>query len=324
MKMLRPALVVTALLAAPAFAAATEIQFSGISWTVKTGSAGPGPNLWSDSPQSVWVDAQGRLHLKIRRQKGKWYCAEVVSTTGFGHGNYRFELSTDVEALDPNAVLGMFTYLDDDHEVDVEMSRFGDPAQPTGHFVVQPYYRPGNQQLFDLGLQGTHSTHRFRWLPDRVEFQSLHGHYETPPTPDSVIQDWICASPDVPAAGGERLHLNLWLFRGAAPTDKREVEVGIDRVVVDPPLHLDATGAPAGTVALAVDGGFAGDPVVLSAGPTAPTDPVLTGPFDASGAFAGEWVPDPALSGTTLVFGATSWHAYGVSLASNAVTLILP
>ncbi len=42
---------------------ARTLDFAGPQWQVRTGSGGPGPNSWSDSEQSVWVDASGKLHL---------------------------------------------------------------------------------------------------------------------------------------------------------------------------------------------------------------------------------------------------------------------
>ncbi|UCG15976.1 MAG: hypothetical protein JSV19_11850 [Phycisphaerales bacterium] len=45
---------------------ARTIDFAGLTWTVRSGYGGPGPNNWSDSTDSVWGDVQGRPHLKIR------------------------------------------------------------------------------------------------------------------------------------------------------------------------------------------------------------------------------------------------------------------
>ena len=58
------------------------IEFSGIKWLVKNSritTKGPGNNVWSDDPKSVWVDDDGNLHLRIRKVDGKWFSAEVVS-----------------------------------------------------------------------------------------------------------------------------------------------------------------------------------------------------------------------------------------------------
>ena len=56
--------------AAPAAAREFEnrsITFSGLNWLVKgsRGRIGPGHNHFSDSFDNVWVDAQGRLHLRV-------------------------------------------------------------------------------------------------------------------------------------------------------------------------------------------------------------------------------------------------------------------
>ena len=59
------------------------IQWSGHEWLVRNSDnerGGPGPNYWSDSPQSVWVDSKDRLHLKIRYENGRWVCAEIFNT----------------------------------------------------------------------------------------------------------------------------------------------------------------------------------------------------------------------------------------------------
>ena len=55
------------------------ISFSGYDWWVKTsfGLVGPGPNYFSDSTNNVWLDAQGRLHLRITNRSNQWQCAEV-------------------------------------------------------------------------------------------------------------------------------------------------------------------------------------------------------------------------------------------------------
>ena len=57
------------------------ISFSGYDWWVKTSSGlvGPGPNYFSDSTNNVWLDAQGRLHLRITNRSNQWQCAELVT-----------------------------------------------------------------------------------------------------------------------------------------------------------------------------------------------------------------------------------------------------
>jgi hypothetical protein len=215
------------------------ILFSGHQWTVKdSGSArwGPGPNYFSPSSNNVWVDSQGRLHLKITNSKGKWSCAEVVSKTSFGHGSYRFYLDSAVDRLDRNVVLGLFTWHDTDpsfanREIDIEFARWGNAADPEqGQYVVQPYDDPGNLVRFTQPQFLAQSTHLFDWRPGRVEFRSLHGHRTAPAIPGDLIDEWTFADPgQVPPAGGEQARMNLWLFRGAPPSDRRAVEVVVSR-----------------------------------------------------------------------------------------------
>ncbi len=114
------------------------IHFANCTWYVKSGYWGPGPNHFSDSDQSVWVDDQGRLHLKIRQQGTTWYCAEVYTTGFTSYGEHRFLVDGRIDLLDRNIVLGLFTYANDASEIDIEFSRWGDPNfAKVGSFTFQ-------------------------------------------------------------------------------------------------------------------------------------------------------------------------------------------
>jgi hypothetical protein len=213
--------------------AARRIQFSGYDWVVKSseGRVGPGPNYFSDSSDNVSVDDRGRLHLRLTERDGRWYCAEVVSARSFGYGTYRFYLDTTAEDLDPQVVLGMFTWNDDPadnhREIDVEVSRWGRADNENGQFVVQPYTRPQNIVRFQIpkGLAAT--THQFTWKPDSVLAQSFAGHDAAPPGPDAVISQHTFTQ-GVPRAGGENARINLWLLFGRPP-QAREQEIIVSK-----------------------------------------------------------------------------------------------
>jgi hypothetical protein len=70
--------------------ASKSVRFSGYDWRVKSGSAEPGPNTFSDGEENVRVDSDGRLHLRITYRDGRWYCAEVVNQRSLGYGTYQF------------------------------------------------------------------------------------------------------------------------------------------------------------------------------------------------------------------------------------------
>jgi hypothetical protein len=209
-----------------------QFNFSGYGWWVKNsagGLAGPGPCCFSDGTNNVWVDAQGSLHLKITYASNQWQCAEIISDRNFGYGQYRCTVSTLVNNLDANAVLGLFTYSYDsaynDREIDIELSRwdyaFG--ASNVEDYAVAPY-ATGQVLRFPLPAGVTNSTHGFTWQPNNVAFQSLNGNFVSPPQATNILETWNCAV-GIPPAGGEQVHLNLWLDNGNPPANGQPVEV---------------------------------------------------------------------------------------------------
>lgn len=73
------------------------VIFAGLTWNVKSGIGGPGPNNWSGSSNSVWVDSEGQLHLKIRKIGSIWYCSELSSLQSLSYGEYRFYIASNLE-----------------------------------------------------------------------------------------------------------------------------------------------------------------------------------------------------------------------------------
>ena len=208
------------------------IHFSGYDWWVKTspGLVGPGPNYFSDSTNNVWLDAEGRLHLRITTRSNQWQCAEVVARRTFGYGSYRFELDSAVNNLNPSVVLGLFTWSDDPaythREIDVECGRWADPNDiNNAQFVVQPWDSPGHLARYAVPAGLGHSTHLFTWETNRVCYQCQRGSYSPSPAPTNVISSWAFTdAAAVPQTGDENVRLNLWLIHGNPPTDNQEVE----------------------------------------------------------------------------------------------------
>ncbi|HWR38504.1 MAG TPA: glycoside hydrolase family 16 protein [Patescibacteria group bacterium] len=206
-----------------------HIFFSGYEWEVKSGYYGPGKNNWS--PDNVWVDKDGLLHLKITRAGDQWYCAELLSVDRFAYGGYLFQVIGAIDQLDPNLVLGLFVYPDDgnpdpDNELDIEFTRWGEPEGPVGHYTVT---QAEETHRFPFSLAGTYTTHRFVWSADNVLFQSFHGHTDKA---TSEFQRWLYRADDyeeqitVPPV---RVHMNLWLFRGTPPLNGEEQEIVVKK-----------------------------------------------------------------------------------------------
>ncbi len=212
-----------------------SIRFAGVDWQVKNGGPwGPGPNYWSDSDQSVWVDEQGRLHLKIRKENNTWYCAEVNTEAYTTYGEHRFLVEGRIDKMDKNIVLGLFIYANDAAEIDIEYSKWSvEGKEDVGSYTVQPWSTPGNNHSFVSPLDSVKTTHFFDWQPGYVLFGSLQGHYySAPPSQNYYIEQWIYTGSDNPSPDHHlRTHINFWLNNGQAPTDLSILEVVITDVV---------------------------------------------------------------------------------------------
>jgi hypothetical protein len=197
------------------------IRWSGQVWQVRPSSesSAPGPNAWSDSTRNVAVSGD-RLRLAIVREAGRWQCAEVHLERALGYGTYEWVVASDVTALDPQAVLGLFTY--DWHggvassEIDIEFARWGAPSDPDFlEFSVQPA-QPGQNRRLPLAAAPPYAC-RFTWTPGRVDF-SVHGATGQLGAYTSTT-DVFAPSPSAWP------FVNLWLNRGSAPSGAQAVEL---------------------------------------------------------------------------------------------------
>ena len=214
-----------------------RLSFSGYTWNVKRSDVvvGPGPNLFSDSPDKVWVDEAGRLHLTIGQGDGGWYATEVFTTRRFGYGTYTFTLASRVDNLDRNVVLGLFTWDDkapaqNYRELDIEFARWGQATADNAQYVVQPYQNSGNLVRFTMPSAAV-STHRFVWKANRVEFSSYQG---ATANPANLITSWTYTGDDVPPAGKANARINLWLNGGIAPSNGQPSEIVIEDFTYTP------------------------------------------------------------------------------------------
>jgi hypothetical protein len=232
------------------FPGGRTLEFGGRTWRVKgPGYYGPGPNLYSDDLANVWVDGEERLHLTNRYVGGNWYSTEIALEQPLGYGDYIFTTQGRLDLLDPNVVLGLFiwqygpcydpAYLwwNPYDEIDIEFSRWGNPANEIGQFVAQPADYPGNLDRFDATFGADEITsHAFRWLHDRVEFRSWRGG-PTDESPASLIHTWTYTGPHIPRPEQPRAHLNLW-YNGTPPASAQEVVLTDFNFVPESPLAL--------------------------------------------------------------------------------------
>ncbi len=218
------------------FPGGNTLSFGGYTWRVKgPGYFGPGPNLFCDEPDCVWVDGGDQLHLTLQNRSGAWYSTEVVTEEALGYGDYILTTVGRLDQIDPLVVLGIFLweygpcwdpgYLwwNAFNEIDIEYSRWGDPASDIAQFVAQPYDWSGNITRFDYTFtEGEVVSHAMRWLADKVEYRVWRGG----PSEESaanMIHSWTYTGLHIPRPEQPRMHLNLWKFDGTPAGDQEVV-----------------------------------------------------------------------------------------------------
>lgn len=201
------------------------LNFSGYKWIVKKRNRpyGPGPNYFSDSDNNVWIDPKGKLHLKIKKIRGEWHCAEVYLKKSLGYGRYTFYLDDSVEKIDKNVILGLFVYLNLKNEIDIEFSKWGKNNNVNAQFAVQPFIKKGNLKRFNVDKKINYTVNSFLWQKDSIFFESFNKDNK------KVIASWIYKGRNIPKENKERARMNLWLLNGEGPSNFNEVEVVISK-----------------------------------------------------------------------------------------------
>jgi hypothetical protein len=206
------------------------IHFSGYDWEVRQLSSNRSGRLNVYDPENAWVDQTGFLHLRITRKNDKWMCADVGLKPILGQGTYTF-IVHDTSQLDPAAVMTMYTFERNStfsHEMDIEVSRWGDTGSKNGQFVVQPYYEPSNVAGFQVPAGKLDFS--LRWEPGKVSFRgvSVLAAGKTQPVAEHTFTS------GVPRPGEESIHINLYAFGQAKTPMRNPTEVIIERFTFAP------------------------------------------------------------------------------------------
>ncbi len=200
-----------------------EIFFSGYSFTAKKSEEliAPGPNLWSETFENVFVDDEG-LHLRITPhpvQKDRWYSAEVIADKNLGYGQYIFTVQYNMLQKPQNVVFGLFLWdprrdaAEANHrEIDIEFSRWETSDRPAGQFAVPPYeegmfhrFEPNRIRLERADYV---TTYVMDWQSDRILFR---GYYGAQPAGDHFVEWKYDQAYNIAAPGEETVRMNLWI-----------------------------------------------------------------------------------------------------------------
>lgn len=207
--------------------AAKTIAFSGYDWLVRqTQNDRHGMNDYDG--RNVWVDSDGHLHLLLIERDGRWTSADVRLTHSLGYGTYSFDIR-DSSQVDPSAAFSMYTFdplgsAENFRELTIDVSRWGEPGNMNGQFVVQPETVPAN--VYRFAIPAGPVTHSFRWEPGRVSFKTVR-------RGGTALGDGVAAerlfTARVPTAGAEIAHLTLLFDRSATRPPSKAVEVVVEK-----------------------------------------------------------------------------------------------
>jgi len=215
----------------PAFQGGTLI-FSGHTWEIKKGEKlGPSGNVFGSGKENIFVDDKGHLHLAInQRDDKKWACAEVRLIRSLGHGEYRWVIAGDLAALDPQGVLGLFLYQDDDREIDYELSRWAGKGDTwNSQFAVMPseddavMLKLGRLYRFDVGKAKV-ATVSLRWTKGKVEGRFWDGEDAKAKPMVEWEYVWKKGHKEI-EVGKERAIIDLWLIKAQPPKDGKRQEI---------------------------------------------------------------------------------------------------
>jgi hypothetical protein len=203
------------------------VHFSGYDWVVRSAGSDRGGEPNSYDPENAWVDRSGFMHLRMEERNGKWTCAEVYLTRSLGYGTYKFVVQ-DSAHLSPSAVFGLFTWdlersQNFRNEIDIELSRWGDPKGKNAQYVIQPFYVPENVSRFTVPAGAV--AHSFRWEPGKVSFRSIRG---ASGSGNAAFSQHVFTS-GTPSAASENVHLNLYDFRHSQHPVQQPSEVVIEK-----------------------------------------------------------------------------------------------
>jgi len=207
--------------------------WAGHTWKVTQGAMVAGN---TGSLSNVFVDASGYLHLKIAQNGSAWTCAELFTTDDLGFGTYQWQVEGALDKLDKNVVLGLFPYgpargigKDGQNEIDIEFARWGNAAWDNGNWTVYPASASGTQgsATFMFTQSGPTTTSRFTWSSSSIVYSFLAG-LQPANSNTNLIHSWTYA-PSNPTQNIPQqalpLGMNLWLFKGMAPSDGKAVEI---------------------------------------------------------------------------------------------------
>jgi hypothetical protein len=225
-------------------------------------SCGPHNNRFTKDTVDFSSSNGGELTLQFKYQRGiGWSGSEVRvvpvdDQQQFSYGTYTFTVKDIVHQntntgeilgniLPPSLILGLFSWDSTElyainenynHEVDIEISRWGIPDNEDVQFVVQP---PETQTIYRFrssngnSLSQANQWYEFTWEPNKIIWttSSGGGTYYTYSTEDSIDLGGSDRVQCLPA--NMEIRINLWNFDGAVTPMDMTTDEMVEVVISD-------------------------------------------------------------------------------------------
>ena len=138
-----------------------KLRWAGTTWKVRHtyGPSNPGRNIFADGERSAWVDKQRRLVLRI--DKGR--AVEVVGPHK-SYGTFSWSVDSNLRNIDRWRVVGLFVWVPNGNEQDIEFARWGIPHTPTGWAVSWTRHRRTGFTNFAVTSHAPYKV-RLTWTP---------------------------------------------------------------------------------------------------------------------------------------------------------------
>lgn len=160
-----------------------HLSWSGINWYVNDASE-----------SNTWVDSSGNLHMQLQKIGDKWYGATLESPYTVKYGKFTWVASSPSLNLERGTSIGLMTYADDYHEIDIEINQW-----------------PGcDEHLYLVNQPGSVEDH-----PDNVNYGILS---DNPHLNDKNIEysiDWKPTSILISAIANDGTIISIWDYTNA-------------------------------------------------------------------------------------------------------------
>jgi len=216
------------------------INWKGYTWNVRhtTTKVGPGINYFNES--NVEITSDDKLEMFIRKYGNVHSCASLSCDTVLGYGVYAWDFSVSLESVvdkDENVVVGLFLYMTDEDEIDIEWARWGDPDDGANNinYVAQPD-EDGASIYYHFPAGYTHVRHQFNYQKDIIVWKAIDLNTK------KVIYEWSTKK-NIPLPEDLPAMMNFWMmqgeYEGLSPA-LPEMSIVIDNFAFNPP---DITGS---------------------------------------------------------------------------------